>query len=112
MAKAQEAKEVAHADDLLRQVRSLQAKTLQTLLAAEMDGDRRTVLMAVRVARGNLELLAKLVGELDERPVVNLILSPEWLAVRAVLLAALGPHPAARVEVAAALAGLENGHGR
>jgi hypothetical protein len=42
---------------------------------------------------------------------VTLVLSPEWLAVRAVLLAALGPHPAARVEVAAALAGLENGHG-
>jgi hypothetical protein len=112
MVKAQEAEEVARADSLLEQVRDLQETTLATLTKADAAGDLATVLRAVREARENLSLLAKLLGELDERPVVNLILSPEWLAVRAVLLAALGPHPAARVEVAAALAGLENGHAR
>jgi transposase-like protein len=111
MLNAEKAQEAARADDLLAQVRELQAKTLSTLLAAERDGDRQTVLRAVREARGNLELLARLLGELDERPVVNLVLSPEWTSVRSVLLAALAPHTEARVAVAAALAGLENGHG-
>jgi hypothetical protein len=33
-----------------------------------------------------LELLGKLAGELDERPVVNLNVSPEWLELRAVIV--------------------------
>jgi hypothetical protein len=40
-------------------------------------------------------LLGKLAGELDERPVVNLNASPEWLELRAVIVGALEPHPAA-----------------
>jgi hypothetical protein len=70
-AKAHEAAEVARADDLLRQVKALQSKTLQTLLAAEKEGDRRTVLMAVREARSNIELLARLLGELEQAEPVN-----------------------------------------
>ena len=62
---------------MLRQVRALQSKTLSILLQAEGAGDLRTALAAIREARGNVELLAKLSGELDERPVVNLDLSPE-----------------------------------
>ncbi len=54
-----------------------------------------------------VELTAKLVGELDERPQVNVLLAPEWLAVRAALLAALRPYPEARVAVAARLAAME-----
>jgi hypothetical protein len=111
LAKSKQAQEAARADDLLAQVKALQAKTVQTLLKAEKDGDGRLVLAAVREARGNLELLAKLLGELDERPVVNLVLSPEWLAVRGAIFLALTPHPAARLDVANALASLENGNG-
>jgi hypothetical protein len=78
LAKAQEAREVAKADDLLSDVRGLQERALGILDKAEDAGDRRTALGAIREARGNLELLAKLLGELDERP-VNVLLSPEWL---------------------------------
>ena len=55
----------------------------------------------------NLELLAKLMGELDARPVVNLVVSPEWLQVRATLLMVLSPYPEARIAVAGALAALD-----
>jgi transposase-like protein len=75
--KAREVEEVARADDLLDQVRDLQTHALDILERAEKSGDLRTALAAVSQARGNLELLGKLAGELDERPVVNLNVSPE-----------------------------------
>ena len=82
LAKALEAEEAASAGDLLQQVRALQTKTLNLLLKAEAAGDLRTALSGIREARGNVELLAKLRGELDERPVVNVLVSPEWLELR------------------------------
>jgi translation initiation factor IF-2 len=109
LAKAHEAEEVARADELLRQVRSLQSKTLNILLQAESAGDLRTALSAVREARGNVELLAKLSGELDESPVVNVLISPEWLELRAVIVGALEPHSEARGAVLKAIAGTGNG---
>jgi len=42
----------------------------------------RTALSGIREARGNVELLAKLRGELDERPVVNILVAPQWIALR------------------------------
>ncbi len=110
LAKAKEAKEVAHADNLLGQVRALQSKTLSILLRAEGAGDLRTALSAVREARGNVELLAKLSGELDERPVVNVLVSAEWLQLRTTLVAALEPYRDARESVLRAIG--DGGNGR
>jgi hypothetical protein len=101
--KAREVEEVAQADDLLEQVRNLQTHALDILGRAEKAGDLRTALAAISQARGNLELLGKLAGELDERPVVNLNFSPEWLELRAVIVGALEPHPAAHRAVLRAL---------
>jgi transposase-like protein len=106
--KAREAEEVAQADDLLEQVRHLQAHALDILERAEKTGDLRTALAAISQARGNLELLGKLAGELDERPVVNLNVSPEWLELRAVIVGALEPHPAAYIAVLRALEGVDS----
>jgi hypothetical protein len=106
---AQQAEEVAEADDLLGRVRDLQTHTLAILEAAESTSQHRTALAAIREARSNLELLAKLLGELDERPVVNLTISPEWLELRAVIVGALEPHPDARGALLRALEGEGNG---
>jgi hypothetical protein len=61
--------------------------------------------------RQTLELIAKLSGELDERPVniINLQTSEEWIAVRGALMGALAPFPGARLAVAAALTGRQAG---
>ncbi len=109
LARAEEAKESSRADDLLGQVRALQGKTLGILLRAEGAGDLRTALGAIREAKGNVELLAKLSGKLDERPVVNLNVSPEWLQLRTVIVGALEPHPDARESVLRAIEGVGNG---
>ena len=68
---AEKAAEVAEADTLLDQVKGLQARAYALLDKAEEAGELRTALSATREARGNLELLAKLLGDLDERPVTN-----------------------------------------
>jgi hypothetical protein len=65
LAKAHEAEEIAQADDLLAEVRALQRRTLTILEAAEESQQHRTALAAVREARSNLEMLAKLVGQLQ-----------------------------------------------
>jgi hypothetical protein len=109
LAKAHEAGEVARGDDLLADVRDLQARAYSILDKAEGAGDLRTALGAIREARGNLELLAKLLGELDERPVMNLTVSPEWLELRTVIVGALQPHPEALGAVVGALGRADSG---
>jgi hypothetical protein len=108
---AQAAEEVAQADTLLRQVRDLQRRALDILDKAEGAGELRTALGAIREARGNLELLAKLLGELDERPRINVLVSPEWLELRAVIVTALEPYSEARESVVRAIAEVKNGRG-
>jgi hypothetical protein len=104
---AEKAAEVVEASSLLRQVGDLQRRALAILDKAEETGELRTALSAIREARGNLELLAKLLGDLDERPVVNVLLSPEWLELRTVIVGALEPHPEALRAVMGALEGAE-----
>ncbi len=106
---AEKAEEVAQADNLLDQVRDLQGRALAILDKAEATGELRTALSAIREARGNLELLAKLLGELSETPQINLTVSPEWLELRTTIITALDPHPQARESVLRALESTANG---
>ncbi len=108
LAKAEAAKETALGDDLLAQVKQLRNKAISILLKAEAGGDYRTALMGIREARGCLELLAEMEGEISRQP-VNILFAPEWQQARAVLVQALQPYPAARTAVAAALTVVEHG---
>lgn len=77
---------------------------------AEGEQDGRLSILAIAELRKTVELLAKLTGELDERPtvqVLNLHASQEWLDLRSKLFMALAPFPQARVAVAGALGGQE-----
>lgn len=89
---------------------ALYSKAEGLLEAAQSEGKASLSLAAIRELRGIVELLAKLTGELDERPtvqVLNVTTSPEWAQVRTVLLVALSAYPEAHVTVAAALQELE-----
>jgi hypothetical protein len=109
--KAREAEDVAQADELLEQVRTLQGHALDILERAEKAGDLRTALAAISQARGNLELLAKLSGELQQEGTVNLHVSPEYLEVRTAILIAVEPYPEAARAISRAMLGIEgNGH--
>lgn len=108
LAQASAAAEVVRGDDLLQQTRDLQAKALAILEKAELGGDLRTAIAANREARGCLELLGRLVGELDNRPQVNVFLSPQWQLVRQAVFVALEPYPEARLAVSERLARVES----
>lgn len=103
LAQAHDAQEAASADDLLAQVRDLQARTYKILDKAERSDRLTTALQAIREARGNLELLGKLAGELQQEGTVNITISTEWVTLRGAILVALGPYPEARGAVVEAL---------
>ncbi len=100
---AQAAKEAADADALLAQIVGLRDEGLGVLEKAKDAEDLHTVLNAIKVTQGTIELLAKLAGQLRDAPTINLVLSAEWQAVQANVLTALDPYPDARLAVAHAL---------
>jgi hypothetical protein len=112
MVKAQESEDAAHAIDVVRQLKAINGASLQILNEACQTGNGELVLKAVDRVLRQVELQAKLLGELDERPQVNVLLAPEWVTVRAAVLAALAPYPEARMAVVEQLVTLEasNGH--
>ncbi len=109
LAKAQAAREVAHADDLLQEANHLYATATSIMAEARGTGDNELALKAITSAGRMLALLGELLGELNRQPQINVLVSAEWLAVRSVLLEALSAYPEARTAVAARLASLEAG---
>jgi DNA-binding PucR family transcriptional regulator len=82
---------------------------IEKVLADAESGRRHTVVLAAaRELRAALETVARISGELDQRPttVVNLATSAEWIELQTVILTALAPYPDARTAVAGALAPL------
>lgn len=107
LVKAQDATEAAQADALLAQVVDLRDKALDVLDTAQKSADLRAAIGAIREARGCVELLAKLAGQLKDAPTVNILVSSEWQGLQAVILHALEPHAVARLAVAEALTTVE-----
>jgi hypothetical protein len=62
LTRTQDALEVASADGLLAEIEGLHAINVAVLEKAELAGQLRIALVAIREARANLELVAKLVA--------------------------------------------------
>lgn len=105
--KAQEAQDVRHALDVVGQLKAINRVCLAVLKDARTARDGDLALKAVDRIQRQIELQAKLIGQLDERPVVNILVTPEWMQVRSAIFEALAQHPAARVAVAEHLTRLE-----
>ena len=112
LVKAAEADDVRHALDVVQQLKAINGASLAILSDARRTGNADTALKAIDRIQRQIELQAKLLGELDERPQVNVLVAPEWLQVRATLLEALRAYPEARTTVSERLLPLEatNGH--
>lgn len=104
LVKATEASMVTHAGDLYAQLDARKARIDRLCDQAEKSMDIRAALQALKEWRGFAEFEAKMRGDLDERAVVNVTMSPQWLEIRSVLIDALQDHPTARLAVAEALA--------
>ena len=110
LTQAQQAQDVAQADDLLAQLEALRRDAGRIGAKAERVSEFSPALLACREQARIIELLLKVAGELAEGPTVNILVSPEWVALRTVLLQALGPYPEARAAAARALLEAGDGH--
>lgn len=84
-------------------------KTLEILADALREGDRRTALLALQTEIKQLELTAKLTGQLNEAPQLNLLMSPAYVQLKQTLMEKLLPFPEARLALSEALTKLAEG---
>jgi hypothetical protein len=96
---AKAAVDAAQADTLLAQVHALVGRAMAILDQADAAGELRIALAANREARGNLELLGKLAGQLRDSPQVEITLTPEWAEWRTSLIDTLNDYPEAKEAV-------------
>jgi len=105
---ATRAKEVAAADSVLNKIIELDQRS-DTIYRKAVDADDPGLaLKALKELREVTSLYAKLTGELQSRTVHNtVVITPEWVSMRSVMLKALEPYPEARMALVAALGGFE-----
>jgi len=103
LVKAQEVEEVRQALDIVAQLKAINDAALTVLGEARRSGNGELALKAIDRIQRQIELQAKLLGELDERPQINVLVSPEWLTLRLVIVGALADYPDAHRAVVGAL---------
>ncbi len=103
--KDQAVREEAHALDVVKQLRDINAATLAILEDARDTHQSALALKAVDRVQKQIELQAKLLGELQDGQTVNVLVAPEWVSLRATILVALVPFPEASQAVVEALNG-------
>jgi len=104
----QELKEEDHREaiDIIQQLRVVNAATLEVVKKARADGKDSTLLRAVDRIHKQIELQARLLGEIQEaQTTVNVAVLPEWHGIRQVVIEALNPFPEARLAVVRTLKG-------
>jgi transposase-like protein len=100
-----EARSAEQAIDAVAQLKAINAACLEVLKQARADGQPAILLKAVdRIAR-QIELQARLLGQIQEGHTINVAVLPEWHGIRQRILAALHPFPDARLAVVRALQG-------
>ena len=107
LAQAVEQQEIREGLDVIAQLRAINNATMQVLTDARATGNGDLVLKATDRVLRQLELQAKLLGDLDGGTVVNITVSPQWVELRTVIVQSLTAWPEARQSVAAALLALE-----
>ena len=106
--KATDIENVANGDSLLDQLKEAREKTLSLLNKAEAVADTRVYgapVAYLKEIREQIKLLAELEGRLAAQPQVNILVSPQWLELRTVIISALDDHPRAREAVINAIRG-------
>lgn len=108
LAESRHADKVAKVDSVMERIAELDSRSDEIYRQATAGKDPGLALKALRELREVTSLYAKLTGELQTRTVNNtLIITPEWVSMRSVMLKALEPYPEARGALVAALGGFE-----
>ena len=102
-AEAVDSKRDQRALDSWQQLKAINAASLEVLRTARKQGQSDVLLRAVdRIAR-QIELEAKLLGQIQDGVIVNVAVLPEWQGLRHRILESLRDYPEARLAVVAAL---------
>lgn len=101
--KSKQLQEMEQADLLLSRVEGLYDKAMNIMEKAEQNGKYQPAVSAIKEARSNLELIARLIGELKTGTHINLTYSPQWVSLRQVLIQTLEPYPEIKGQVVEAL---------
>jgi len=83
LVKAHEAEDARQALDVVKQLKAICSAALPILADAREVEGTETARKAVERLHRQIELQAKLLGGLDERPQVDVLVAPEWVASRA-----------------------------
>jgi hypothetical protein len=94
---------VTKADDLLSQISYYETEARRYKEMAEADGNVDLALKAVDRALKCVEIYAKVRGIINDQPQVNILVNPQWIELKAVIVAALRPYPEALEAVRDAL---------
>lgn len=98
--------EIANADNLLDELRRARQRTYGLLDKAEEAACVKVYgapVQYLREIREQIRLLAELEGRLASQPQVNILINPEWIELRTLIVKALEPYPQAREAVVRAL---------
>ena len=98
------ASELATSRDILREITDHHKEAVRLKNLAEEEGDLKTALLGLDKALKCLELVAKIQGQIQEQTInvntqVNILVSPEWIALRTKIVDALDKYPEAKEEV-------------
>ena len=104
---ALQARPIRAGESIIERLRALNREASEILAEARTAGQRRDAIAAIRALSDLIELEARLLGELDERPQQNVQIAiaqtPEWARIREAIATALEPYPEARMALSAAL---------
>jgi len=89
--------------DHFGQLRVLRERAALALETAEGAEDVKVALLAIKELRELVRLWGELEGKLQSQPTVNVLISPQWLELRTIIVSTLRPHPAALEAVLDAL---------
>jgi len=101
-------KESARADELLERVERLISEAEELLSFGKGEKQSKAWASGISELRKCLELLARVTGELDERPTITLAMLPEWVEVRTLILGAIDGYPEVKGKVIDAIGSLAN----
>lgn len=103
IAKAKEAEIVTHADNLLDDLQHLKSKALSLLNQAEAELNFNAAASLIGQARQVIETLAEVRGELNRQQQINILINPEYVQMRSVILRSVQNCPECRKRISEAL---------
>jgi gamma-glutamyl-gamma-aminobutyrate hydrolase PuuD len=104
---SQAAQEEAQALDVVKQLKAINTVTLTILQEARKAKQNGLALQAIDRIGKQLELQAKLLGDIDDSTRIDISIHPDWLTIQKTIMLALLPYMDARTAVSEALLRLE-----